>query len=57
MPFPRVSKKDIEAGLYPKWDNNTPFDKECLKACGLPEDYHPDEYESHQIATAVMEDW
>ena len=55
MPFPRVTSEELKLGLYSKWDSNTDFDKKCLKICGLPEDYCPNEYEAYQIVVAALE--
>jgi len=55
FPMQRPTKSDIDAGLYPRWDENTEFEKSVLRHFGFPEDYHPTEEEAYQLMTAVLE--
>lgn len=54
VPFP--SPEEIKNGDYPKWDGNDAFEKGCLRAVGLPEDFHPDEEQGMHIVIAALED-
>ena len=54
-PMQRPTKSDIAAGLYPRWDNNTDFEKSVLRHFGFPEDYHPTEEEAYQLMIATLE--
>ena len=54
IPFP--SKEQIERGDYPKWDRNDWFERECLKALGLPQDFHPTEEQGQRIVNTVLDE-
>lgn len=54
-PFP--TDAEIARGDYPRWEDNSPFEKDCLRALGLPEDFHPDEEQARLIVIWALEDF
>jgi hypothetical protein len=42
-------------GQYDKWTGNDEFEKSCLRAVGLPEDFHPTEEEAFFIVQAALD--
>lgn len=53
---PLPTRQEIERGDYRKWDGNTLFDKECLRALGLPEDFWPTREQAYLITVVALED-
>lgn len=53
---PLPTPEQIKRGEYPKWDGNSEFDKHCLLALGLPEDFRPTNEQAMRIVIAALED-